>query len=108
MPGSCAINLTGTRIAQIWIRLAKPSPVCASQPISSDSVHVHFICHAYSSRTVARWERLNAAQEKLVMMKWIRIIAPLAALTMVLAAGFAALGNRQASARQASTLVVAP
>ena len=34
------------------------------------------------------------------MVKWIRIIAPLVALTVVLGAGFAALGNGQASARQ--------
>lgn len=35
------------------------------------------------------------------MMKWIRIIAPLVALIVVLGAGYAALGNGQASARQA-------
>jgi len=42
------------------------------------------------------------------MVKWIRIIAPLIALTVVLGAGYAALGNGQASARQASVPVVAP
>ncbi len=42
------------------------------------------------------------------MMKWIRIIAPLVALTVVLAAGVAALGNGQASARQAAAPVAAP
>ena len=42
------------------------------------------------------------------MVKWIRIIAPLVALTVVLGAGFAALGNGQASARQALVPVVVP
>src|SRR5438128_11836284 len=41
------------------------------------------------------------------MMKWIRIIAPLAALMVVLAAGFAALGNSQASAQPAAVPVMA-
>ena len=42
------------------------------------------------------------------MVKWMRIIAPLVALTVVLGAGYAALGNGQASARQASAPVAAP
>ena len=42
------------------------------------------------------------------MVKWIRIIAPLAALMVVMAAGFAALGNGQASARQASARLAVP
>jgi uncharacterized membrane protein YkoI len=39
------------------------------------------------------------------MVKWIRIIAPVVALTVVLGAGYAALGNGQASARQISSVV---
>jgi uncharacterized membrane protein YkoI len=42
------------------------------------------------------------------MMKWIRIIAPLVALAVVFGAGYAALGNGQANARQASAPAVAP
>jgi uncharacterized membrane protein YkoI len=42
------------------------------------------------------------------MLKWIRIIAPLVALTVVLGVGYAALGNGQASARQVSAPVAAP
>lgn len=42
------------------------------------------------------------------MGKWIRIIAPLIALTVVLGAGYATLGNGQANAQQASALVSAP
>ena len=42
------------------------------------------------------------------MVKWIRIIAPLVALTVVLGAGFAALGNGHVSARPASVPVAAP
>jgi len=41
-------------------------------------------------------------------VKWIRIFAPLVALTVVLGAGYAALGNGQASTRQVSMPVAAP
>src|SRR5690349_6730053 len=40
-------------------------------------------------------------------MQWIRISAPLVALTVVLGAGYAVLGSGQASARQAAAPVVA-